>query len=340
MWIPQLLTILTGRKRSKQEIVYYRDQWFSNCFRFLDSIFWRECNEDGTEKIRPFSTLVAYENEYGETVHELKFHCLEAMLCHYEAQVRKFFKVLSSVRVYVPVAAVPGGVMYLSPFLFAIAWDNALYGGDTTSTSITDSYTMGSGSNRYVFCGASNFGTNNDRVTGITYATVAMAKPLSAVNAGIGTWDYTFTLVAPATGANNFVISVSPSDRIVRVYSSYSGVDQTTPNNNTSQTTGNSSDATVTVTPTVDNCWGTGTGIQANGTASAGVNFTERASYTTTKFIMAGDSNATITNGVGYTMHYNPGGTWAWGMMGIAIAPAVAAATTTPHLLTLTGIGK
>lgn len=109
----------------------------------------------------------------------------------------------------------------------AIAFDavgptNAWTGG---ATSLTFSHTC-TGDNRLLLVG---FLTNNstDVITGVTYNSVAMTR-LKEQDHGDGYRNYVYGLIAPATGANNVVISASSSSVIYAVSASYTGVSQST----------------------------------------------------------------------------------------------------------------
>jgi len=91
----------------------------------------------------------------------------------------------------------------------AIAFDATTDGGNTTATSLTYSHTC-TGSNRILFVSVIG-AIGSDNVTGATYAGAAMTlvdKQASARS------TYLFYLIAPATGANNVVVSAGSSSFI------------------------------------------------------------------------------------------------------------------------------
>lgn len=216
----------------------------------------------------------------------------------------------------------------------AIAYDNsfnASYGG-SSGTSKTFSYTVGSGSDRMLFV---NVHTDSNVVTGVTYNGVAMTKVL-----GFATDFYNtiWALVAPATGANNVVITCSSSVNIIPMAISYSGCDQNTPTITNSGTTA-SSTITVNVTTTADNSWLMGFQRKnAGGAVTAGANTTIRQDDTTYGFTTC-DSNGpqTPTGSYGQSLTYS-----ATKWLGVvAFAPVASGGGFTPtpmlHMLQMAG---
>jgi len=106
----------------------------------------------------------------------------------------------------------------------AIASD-ATSTGVNSSTSLTVSHTC-TGSDRVleVSCW-----TNAGDTTGVTYNGVSMTAVYLNQDVG-GVRCSTFTLVNPASGTNNIVLSRSGTNFNVLAAKSYTGVDQTTPN--------------------------------------------------------------------------------------------------------------
>lgn len=138
----------------------------------------------------------------------------------------------------------------------AIAYDSGTFAANTTGTSLTFAFNNVAGD--AVYAAGYNFaGTNT--VTGVTYNAVALTQ-LANQNGAAGRNDRAvdaWRLVGPATGSNNIVVSSSSSTVMRYSATSYSGVDQTTPENGT--TTGDSGGSatsySVAITTTIDNCW-------------------------------------------------------------------------------------
>jgi hypothetical protein len=100
--------------------------------------------------------------------------------------------------------------------------------------------------------------TGATQVTGVTYSGVAMTKVVE-LDGTATTNDRAITmwrLVAPATGANNVVVTSSVSNNLRFASSSYTGVDQATPENGTDTSVGTAV-ATIStdITTTAENCW-------------------------------------------------------------------------------------
>lgn len=105
----------------------------------------------------------------------------------------------------------------------AIAFDAVVSNTSITATSLTYSHTC-TGSNRMLF--VAHLSNTGDFSTGVTYNGVAMTQ-VSKKQVGVtAAWTYLYALFAPATGANNVVISVSSSTLIYGTSVSYTGVTQ------------------------------------------------------------------------------------------------------------------
>lgn len=104
-----------------------------------------------------------------------------------------------------------------------IARDSLTAVASTTNSSFTYSHTC-SGSLR-VLCVVTSSVTS---VTGVTYNSVAMTEVPAAsfTDDGSRVWKFWY-LVAPATGANNVVVTLSASDTVYSGAISYTGVKQT-----------------------------------------------------------------------------------------------------------------
>ncbi len=136
----------------------------------------------------------------------------------------------------------------------AIAFDAASH-GKVSATSLTYSHTC-TGSFRILWVGV-YINTNTDDVTGVTYNGVAMTRANSLLVAATATSNYLYYLVAPATGANNIVVSCGSSRRIVSTSSSYTGAKQTGQPDaqGTNDSAGFVTSRAVSVTTSADNCW-------------------------------------------------------------------------------------
>jgi len=174
----------------------------------------------------------------------------------------------------------------------AIALDTSVNGGLHTGTSLTYSHTC-TGSNLILFVGI--FGDiDNDYVTGVTYNGVSMTAVDKSQIPG-DRWVYLYYLIAPATGANNVVVSASNSIAIDAQSASYTGAAQSSqPDNSTVSSDGSDTltGATVTLTSSANNCW-TFMVLKTEGSApTAGAGTTRRQTGNNMSIF---DSNGAIT---------------------------------------------
>jgi len=200
-----------------------------------------------------------------------------------------------------------------------IAFDaitNASYGG-SGGTSKTFSHTC-TGTDRLLFV---NVHTDSNVVTGVTYGGVAMTK---IYGQSTDFYNTVWALVAPATGANNVVISCSSSVNIIPMAISYNGCNQNLP---TVFATGTdaSSPQTVNVTTLADNSWLMGYQRRTVGAGfTVGSGTTLRANDATYAFATV-DSGGALTPTGSYGLTVNYIGTSYLGV--VAFAPAVASSS-------------
>jgi hypothetical protein len=164
-------------------------------------------------------------------------------------------------------------------------------GGYGASGGLTWSHTC-TGSTRILFVGA--FGaTDSDSITGITYNGVALTKIGSILPVAGSRYITLWYLVAPATGANNIVISVSGGD-CGGVAASYSGPKQTgVPDASATNSQSSGTSLTGTVTTVADNCWLIAAALAEACAAGAGT--TKRQDWALNSGMALFDSNGPIT---------------------------------------------
>lgn len=167
-------------------------------------------------------------------------------------------------------------------------------GGGTSSHTIACN--VGSGTDRGLIVHVWSVG--NDRVTGVTYAGIAMSlkeKVFSTSNIETMT---SWILPNPTSGSNNIVVTASAASEIFTTAAAYTGVDQTDFVDVDASTFSSGTPITTAPTPTLADCWlVAGCGGQRYATASTGLT------------ALAGDgsqgaiahSAGVITNGVAYT---------------------------------------
>jgi len=204
-----------------------------------------------------------------------------------------------------------------------IAYDATSLGSGNTGT-LTVSHTC-SGSDRILFV---HCGKDHTAISGITYAGVSLTKVVTAGSGG--ECSSMWMLVNPASGANNIVVSFTPTPAVYMAAASYTGAKQTgQPEQSTgAQVSGNLS---LSITTAIDNCWAViGSKDQAIG-VTAGAGTTMRSSNISS----IADGNSPKTPAGSYTLVLNVTGTHTGTM--VSFAPSVASARQN-RLLTL-GVG-
>lgn len=199
----------------------------------------------------------------------------------------------------------------------AIAFDAATTGTAAGAGSLTFSHSVGAGgADRLLVVAVS---IDNRTVTGVTYGGTAMTSVGSATNGA--QVSHMWRLIAPATGANNVVVTLSGGGTdIVAVATSYTGVDQTTPLGTAATATGTSTTASVAVTSATDEL--VVDSVSSNlGTLTVGAGQTQRGNTT------AGDNFGGASEEVGatsVTMSWTIGSSSAWASVGVSIKGIVA----------------
>jgi hypothetical protein len=198
----------------------------------------------------------------------------------------------------------------------SISWVGAADLGNNggTGTSYTQSYTVGTGSNRFLvvaFLGDVIGGA--DDITGVTYAGAAMTLLMkyTAGAAGNNRFQYVYGLANPASGANNVVISYASVHYILALAANYAGVAQGTPavdGSGTNYVTATS--LPLTFTTIAANDWGivyanwSGTPVPGAYSGSGGyaqramgAQYSDSALLDSNAALAAGAQNVTITTG-------------------------------------------
>lgn len=141
----------------------------------------------------------------------------------------------------------------------AIAFD-AVTDGYANSTSLTFAHTC-TGSDRFLATGIKLYGS--DDITLVSYGGIAMTHIGTVALLSEGNRAVLYGLTAPASGANNVVISRTSSNHIVATAASYTGVSQT----GQPEASGTDADAANTTTPAATvvsaDAWLFGVGVSA-----------------------------------------------------------------------------
>lgn len=136
----------------------------------------------------------------------------------------------------------------------AIAFDASSQGQNGgASATLTFSHTC-SGSNRILFVNTGCH-TSVATITGVTYNGVAMTSVIAPITSPDNFYMRLWYLLAPATGANNIVVTASATDGIAAQAASYTGAAQTTLDATASTTQNSTGSFTQSLTTVADNCW-------------------------------------------------------------------------------------
>lgn len=208
----------------------------------------------------------------------------------------------------------------------SVTFDAAASSSVNGGTSITYAHTVANQTDRYIGVGLAN---NNvaTTVSSITYAGVALTLRLTSATFGGARVVYLYDLVAPTTGTNNVVITMSGLAQIVGGSWSAYGVDQTTPRSNTVNTTGTSAAPSGTLTSATDEVAVTVVGWRCN----TGVTDTPDATWTSDWDVelsatAVGGAGSHITGAASVTRTDTLSGSNDWGIVGASLK-AVAGGT-------------
>jgi hypothetical protein len=161
-------------------------------------------------------------------------------------------------------------VLLVSPALAAVTFDASSTPVEATATSVTVSHTVGTGSNRLIVACVS---VNGADVTGVTYNGVALTLKARQTQGTIYRTEIWY-LVAPATGTNNLVASIAPSNQnLIASGKSFFGVNQSNPlgtNETAGAESGTSVTDTVTSTGMVTDCLTTNASASAHAVTGGG----------------------------------------------------------------------
>lgn len=163
---------------------------------------------------------------------------------------------------------------------------------EETLTTSTFSHTC-TGSNRILFVMAAGNGGASNTILTVTYALAPMTS-IGNIRIPSDRWINLFYLIAPATGANNVVITASASS-ILGASTSFTGASQTGQPDSSNSNSGSAiTSLTTSTTVVASNCWLVGIGGVSTGTPTGGSGTTIRNSGFGVSTI---DSNATVGTG-------------------------------------------
>lgn len=223
----------------------------------------------------------------------------------------------------------------------AIAFDASAVSTQTATTSLTFSHTC-SGASRVLLVGLTV--EDGDTVTGVTYNGIAMTQLRKQARGDGSNFIYVYGLIAPATSANNVVISSSVSTTIKAISLSYTGVKQSgLPDASASQAVNNSSTASTTanITTVANNSWAvtfliaTGSGgTTITTTIGSGATFRNQDAQPS---LRAYDTNGAITPAGLHSMVFNYSANAFFIILGeVSIAPLTSTAYSETYTETAT----
>jgi hypothetical protein len=195
----------------------------------------------------------------------------------------------------------------------------AAYRG-TGATSHTFSFTVGANTNKGLCLFLHVF--DGDRATGVTYAGSAMTQVNKVKQGSSADYGYIYYLNAPTAGANNFVVSVSPSTRISWAASSYYNVKQTVQPEANNTAGGGGTSATVATISVTDNAFIVYGYIHNAGATDSYTNVTQRAVDASNGTTGIGDALQVTAGSLSQAANWT--GTQQYAANALAIAPFVA----------------
>ena len=139
----------------------------------------------------------------------------------------------------------------------AIAYDATSNSGAVSSNTSSHAHTSTGSQRSLMVCVLIETSAGAPTVSGITYNSVAMTSTVTLTEAGGNGRAEIWRLVAPTTGANNIVVTLSGSTNFVVGAMSFTGVDQSSPIEDTSTNEGTmmGGDSELIVTVTTANGW-------------------------------------------------------------------------------------
>lgn len=181
----------------------------------------------------------------------------------------------------------------------AVGNTKSSWSGNSTLTTWTDTFDAGIGMDRLLVVGLTTVFDSLDAVISVTYGGVAMTLAAKVQNPDGRQWSYLYYLIAPQSGINNIVTTLSPDDGVYMEMAVYNGVSQTGAIGVVTATAAVafSPHVITTLITTLDNSWTVSTAnTDGNGTGeflSAGTGTTIRSQQFS--WFALSDSNGPIT---------------------------------------------
>lgn len=194
-----------------------------------------------------------------------------------------------------------------------IVFDAATEGTEVSSDTQTVSHTTGSGSKRLLLAIVAWNGTAT--VSSVTYNSIALTSTTAANSPYSNHKTQIWYLVAPSTGANNLVVTLSASSALNTAVVTYTGVDQTTPVENVTSSSNDINTMAVTVTSAVGDLAFAAV-HRSGGTLVPDAGQTERFNAFDSAILFAGGDK---TGAASVTLTWTTSGTSPWSMVGVSI---------------------
>jgi len=211
----------------------------------------------------------------------------------------------------------------------AIAVDTTT-NGSASATTVTVSHTVAT-DNPILFVGVW-IQNSSDVITGVTYNGVSMSQVGAVNNAAVDS-VYMYVLQAPATGANDIVLTKTGTDLGYVLGVSYTGAAQTgQPDATNTGYNASATSLTTSVTTVADNCWTVLMMKANNNTNSAGTGTTLRTDGPGNDQTGIYDSNGAITPAGSTSLQTTAASNRAWAHVMASFAPAVAGGATEPAI--------
>ena len=219
----------------------------------------------------------------------------------------------------------------------ALAIDSSSKGNVNPGTSITFAHTN-TGSDLVLPVGVRTE-TILDLISTVAYAGVNATRIILRANVSATESFYGYMKLAPATGANNIVVTAASSISMSAGATSFTGADQTTNPENSNFVEGNPANSlNPTLTVGLANCWLWGfAGWAAGGTITGGAGTTIRQQ----DLLFGngyGDSNGTVSTGTQGLVFDSTTTSNSTGII-FSIAPVAGSAAVGTALRTLMGVG-
>ena len=284
IFLAKTIALLTQNDRYFPEVKWSKN-WTFNCFRVFEQIFGREYG------IR--AEVSAQVDSEGNSY--VAYHTVESALVDFEEWVRSKFKV-RPFKLYIPQLATPQGVVFTSPYLFAIAYVTS--GNTYVPSANTSTVTLtASGSDRFAVMFM--LSTPNTAYTSMTVDGNASTQKVTAYNPFGAQYLWANVYVAPPSSSVNYVYTrpVDAGNDMELGVLLYSGVNQSTTIDSSNTGVGaNANPGVVTLSTTVvaSNCWLVSCARNNAGAASASTGTTLRQAGTS---LATGDSNGTVGTG-------------------------------------------